>query len=347
MANNDSEKSIVTDVWENIIKKYVPPVVIIETILLIGSNFGVNWIFQTVYSIQNLDDEMRNSLLQTQIACHAVASIFCVGVIAVTVLLLWKKKKRTAFAVENDTMTASSGNNVNAYVVRSEEEEERDKRFQKINRSVKKTYWVFGTALSSVAARQEQMLMQMTRRKVEVRLCMMDPDVTAENVCQTKISNGQCDLYSLCQKFVESSEKNEQDFRVDFKEFDDKRQDLQDSLSIHKILITSQHIMEYFSTVTDYTEQIRQSEKNINAIIERIRKKDARASIKLKKKASFIPMSITIADAKEDNGMLVVEFHIPFSTSKALLEIQRKDNEELFTMFVELFEDLWGPDDDN
>lgn len=345
MANNDNKNSITTDVWENIIKKHVPPAVIIEILLLIGINWGINWVFHSICSNPDLTDEMKSSFSQTQLISHVAVSVIGLIVIVATMIWLWRKKKRTAPAVEKVVETALSGNNVNAYIVQSEDEEERDKRFQKINTNVKKSYWVFGTALSSVATKQEQMLMRMARRKVEIRLCMMNPDITAENVCQSKISNGQCDLYSMCQKFMESAVENKESFGQEFKAFDDKRQDLQDSLSIHKILITPQHIMEYFSTVTDYAEQIRQSEKNINAIIGSIQAKDKKAIIKLKKKKAFIPMSITIADAKEESGMLVVEFHIPFSASKVLLEVQKKENGELFKMFVELFEDLWGPDD--
>lgn len=345
MANNDNQNSIANDVWENIIKKNVPPAVILGVLLLIGSNIGINWIFQSVDSNLNLTDEMKSSFSQMQITSHVVVSVIGIIIIAVIMIWLWRKKKGTAPIAGNGVGTALSGNNVNAYVVQSEEEEERDKRFQKINNNVKKSYWVFGTALSSVATKQEQMLMRMTRRKVEVRLCMMNPVITAENVCQTKISNGQCDLYSMCHKFMDSAVKDKEAFGQELKELDDKCQELQDSLSIHKILITPQHIKDYFSTVTDYAAQIWQSERNINAIIGRIHEKDKQASIELKKKKAFIPMSITIADAKEDNGMLVVEFHIPFSTSKVLLEVRRKENAELFKMFVELFEDLWESDD--
>ena len=144
---------------------------------------------------------------------------------------------------------------------------------------------------------------------------------------------------------MESAVANKETFGQKFKEFDGKRQDLQDSLSSHKILITPQHIMDYFSTAINYAEQIRQSERDINAIIKRIHERYKQASIELKKKKAFIPMSITIADAEEDSGILVVEFHIPFSTSKVLLEVQQKENEELFKMFVELFEDLWELDE--
>lgn len=344
MANNENKDSIVFDVWD-IIKKNVPPTVILEIIALIGGNVGINWIFQSVYSNPSLTDEMKNSFSRIQIISHVVVSGICLIFIAITIILLWQRKKRIEPRVENGVETASNGYNVNAFIVQSDDEGERDKRFQKINRDVKKSYWVFGTALSTVAIKQEQMLMQMVRRKVEVRLCMMNPDITAENVCQTKISNGQCDLYSMCQQFMESVVENKEIFGQEFKKFDDTRQDLQDSLSSHKILITPQHIMDYFSTVTDYVEQIRQSERNINAIIKLIHERHPHASIELKKKKAFIPMSITIADAEEDSGILVVEFHIPFSTSKVLLEVQQKENEELFKMFVELFEDLWELDE--
>lgn len=345
MANSDNKNLIATDVWENVIKKYIPPAVILEILFFIGCNIGANWIFQSVYSNLNPTNEMKSSFSQIQIASHVIISVIGLIVIAVTIIWLWIRKKRTAPGVENGVETALNGYNVNAFIVQRDDEGERDKRFQKINRNAKKSYWVFGTALSTVAIKQEQMLMQMAQRKVEVRLCMMNPDITAENVCQTKISNGQCDLYSMCQQFMESEVENKETFGQEFKEFDDKRQDLQDSLSINKIMITPQHIMKYFFTVDDYAEQIRQSEKNINAIVRLIHERYKQASIELKKKKAFIPMSITIADAKEDSGMLVVEFHIPFSTSKVLLEVQQKENEELFKMFVELFEYLWGPDD--
>lgn len=341
MANNENKDSIVFDVWD-IIKKNVPPTVILEIIVLIGGNVGINWIFQSVYSNPSLTDEVKNSFSRVQIISHVSVSGICLIFIAITMIWLWRRKKRIAPVVKNGEGTAMS---VNAYIVQSGNEDERDERFQKVHKNVKKSYWVFGTALSSVAAKQERMLMLMAQHKVEVRLCMVTPDITAENICQTKISNGQCYLYSMCQKFVENAVENKEVFGQEFKKFDDTRWDLQDSLSSHKILITPQHIMDYFSTVTDYVEQIRQSERNINAIIKLIHERHPHASIELKKKKAFIPMSITIADAKEDSGMLVVEFHIPFSTTKVLLEVQQKENEKLFKMFVELFEDLWELDE--
>lgn len=64
-------------------------------------------------------------------------------------------------------------------------------------------------------------------------------------------------------------------------------------------------------------------------------------SFELKVADSFMPMSLTIADAEEECGKMVVEFHLPFTQYKVLFEISKKDNADLFKVFLDFYKTVW------
>jgi len=52
-------------------------------------------------------------------------------------------------------------------------------------------------------------------------------------------------------------------------------------------------------------------------------------------------MSLTIADADDNQGYMVVEFHLPFTNYKVLFEIKKATNKDLFDVFVNLNKKIW------
>lgn len=350
---------IVKDILENYIKKYLSPTTLIILLLL-----GVtNWAgYESIQSfLSNGINSSRDRIFALVIEIFLLFSSFLVAT-----FFIYKDRKKTKNTLPDTVNDTARQNNaviphnslsrVNAYIVQSEDAQERDAKFVKINQNVKRTYWVFGTTLNSIVVRHENMLKSMAKKGIEIKLCMMAPAVAAKGVCQSSIKDNKCNLYNICFEYFESMKGSDFDptdtrkkfraFEKNFRKFKRNDKETDDYLSIYNALIDSRHIKEYFSTATDYSQKLQASKKDIFDIITAIQDQYTNTQIDLKTKRSFIPMSITIADAAEEYGELVVEFHVPFTSSKVLIEIDRQEHEELFQVFVRFFKKIWNESDD-
>ena len=117
--------------------------------------------------------------------------------------------------------------------------------------------------------------------------------------------------------------------------------DCENILDIFHVLINVIHFNEYYNTSTDYKERVAGSYKDLKRIRDDISREYGKALL-LKVADSFMPMSLTIADACDENGRMIVEFHLPFTNYKVLFEIKKSTNKELFEVFVKFYETVWA-----
>lgn len=223
---------------------------------------------------------------------------------------------------------------IDAFVV-AQDADARDEKFKKINKDVKKTYWVLGVGLTSMVT-QEPMLKRMANDNIRIRLCMMDPDIIVEDLCLNSFNNNACNLKDLMEKI-----KTDQIEISDLKKEFENLENCKDMLEIYHILINVFHFKEYYDTDTDYKNTIKISCKNLKEIRSTIVREHDQYSFELGIADSFMPMSLTIVDAEEEFGRMIVEFHLPFMQYRVLFEINKKDNEDLFGVFVKFYKIVW------
>jgi hypothetical protein len=215
-------------------------------------------------------------------------------------------------------------------------DDKRDEKFNTIYRSVNNTYWVLGVSLTSVVDR-ETTIKAMAERNIKIRICMTNPNIAVDNLCLQNFENDKCVLANLYERIkngsIEEKDLNDLLFRCE---------SCDSILKLYNVLIDGLHFKEYYGTSTDYKGLIAASYNNIINIRNDIIKNCGQDSFELKTSNSFIPMSLTIADADEDYGRMIVEFHLPFTNYKVLFEIAKTDNKDLFDVFVTFYNKIWG-----
>lgn len=223
---------------------------------------------------------------------------------------------------------------IDAFVV-EQDADARDEKFKNINRNVKNTYWVLGVGLTSMVA-QESMLKRMANDNIRIRLCMMDPDIIVEDLCLNSLNNDACNLKELMEK-IKTDQIQINDLKKEFENLEN----CNDMLEIYHILINAIHFKKYYDTDTDYKNTIKVSCQNLKEIRSTIVREHEQYSFELGIADSFMPISLTIVDAEEEFGRMVVEFHLPFTQYRVLFEINKEDNDDLFGVFVKFYKIVW------
>lgn len=317
--DEDAQKGI----WKLITKK-VPEEVLLIVIVYVGIVVGGGWLYNTLTANNQLDAEYIK--IVTYIFLLMLAIFTTIMGVRIGYVLKNKKIKLSETLPEGK---------IDAFIV-EQDARSRDDKFNDINANVQKTYWVLGVSLTSMVDR-ETMLKKMAQKNIHTKLCMMNPDITVENLCISSVNNETCNLSYLAEK-IKSGQMKKEDITLEFK----KMNNCKDMLEIYHVLINAIHFNQYYMTDTDYTNRIKDSYKNLKRIRSTITKEHGYDSFELKVADSFMPMSLTIADAEEECGRLVVEFHLPFTQYKVLFEISKKNNGELFDVFVDFYKTVWN-----
>ena len=224
------------------------------------------------------------------------------------------------------------GNKIIAKLVR-QDDVTRKKMFTDINALVENSYQVYGMGLTSIS-NQESMITSFIDKGVDVELCMMNPDMFRVDVCETSIKENECGLAKIIKDKLEESE----DSIAEYITLIGCRYE-HDILAENKILIHPASMQEYLSSMTDYYSNLAQSHTNICKIKEGLKESHPSQSEKFKFKEikSFVPISMTIVDAKKDDGELLVEHLLPFTKERLLLHIKKKDNGKVFASYVDTY----------
>ena len=239
---------------------------------------------------------------------------------------------------ENDT--AEISNRIEAFII-EQDDPERDKKFIEINKNVKREYWVLGVSLSALP-KKENKLKQWANTDIDLRLCMLDADMTIDELCRESIEHGYCSI----KNYIDSSENSliTPDMIIEMIQNDEIKcqKDCKDFLALYHVLINSVHFKEYYHTSRDYKKTIQSSYTNLKNIADDIGKdENENYKLQLRFADSFIPLSMTVKDASLDTGSMIVEFQLPFTNKKILIMLEKAEKETMFNEFVELYKEVW------
>lgn len=241
MANEEVKSGL----WQ-IIKTYVPKPVILIILLYIGVVAGGIIIYNTITGNDKLDDEFIKLATNVFIISFIVLTIIFLLLCAILIIIKVKKRKIPE-------------GNIEAFIV-EQNDDARDEKFNDINKNVNNTYWVLGVSLTSIVDR-EQVLKEMAKKNVKIRICMMNPNIAVENLCLSSMENNTCLLEDLIEEI-----KNGKIEKNNLKEQASCNKECKSLLNLYNVLIDVVHFNNYYDTVTDYKEKIAQSYKDLTRI---------------------------------------------------------------------------------
>lgn len=343
--DKENQKDVKKDFWD-MLKNNVPAPFIILGVLYALGVFGGFSAYKTLVSNQSLTEDNRNTITDFFLRLAFVATIVTVAIFVVLIIIRIIKKRKSSSkqksAEENysiqkgpidDTDDLPNGK-IEAFIV-SQDARSRDDKFNQINQNVKSTYWVLGVSLTSVVER-ETTLKAMAKKNVKIQICMMNPEIAVNDLCQKSVEENRCILAELIEDIKkESLDKGSIKGRLSCKK------ECEDLLKLHNVLIDVGHFNSYYDTATDYREKIAKSYKDLHSIQASITTDCGVGIFSLAASNAFIPMSMTVADAETSDGRMIVEFHLPFTHYKVLFEIVKNENEKLFEVFVDFYKKIW------
>lgn len=318
----------------DLVVKHIPIQIIFSICMYCVLLYGCYKIWFSIINGETIKDEDKNNYLSAVLAIMFILTILFI--ISIIILIIRQRKK---VKKEDSKDLNESDTKIVAHIIDASNDKARNGIYLNVNQGVQKSYKVYGTSLHSIANDHEDMLLKMAENNVNIKLCMMNPDITDDELCKKLIEKDLC----VMSKFFDA-EENSMD---NFKEKKSKvLKNYNDPLNKLKIYISTCYIKDYFNTATDYKQRLKSSYEDLNAIVMKIKNKGHdEAEIRIKN--SFIPISITIADAENEFGKMVVEFYIPYTSKRVLIELNKQQHENLFNGFLEFYESLWNSDKNN
>lgn len=196
------------------------------------------------------------------------------------------------------------GGGVLAKIVRNRSSE-RHNTFQSMNERAENSLSIYGVGITSVS-QTTGLFDRILEAGGTVRLCMVNPCIFKEESCldtsKTAVESKLCEIENL------------------------------------KFCIYAKHIDQYVRR--DYYDAIQRSYERIKAYKEDAKGKKGKLEVKLLK--SFIPISINIINEKTAKAELIVEYNMPFTSKRLLLNLNMKKHEEYYMQVKEVFDDIWN-----
>lgn len=331
MATDDEVKK---DLW-GMVKSSFPKSVILLFAFYVMVVGGGTYIYNAVVKNNERNDEYIKQLTNNFLLALV---IFTIIVLILGIILFVMEKKRTdktedKLEVKQEELPKGM---INAFIVEQDEPSRNDK-FKGVNHNVKRDYWVLGVSLESIVGR-EKTLEKMAKDNINIRLCMMNPNIAVDSLCVDSVEQNVCVILKNLVEEIKNGTVEQNVISDKMK----KINNYDDLSALYHILINAIHFKEYYFTDTDYKGRVKNSYENLKRIKRGIQKKGFGNFFDLKVADSFMPMSLTITDAHEESGRMVVEFHLPFTQYKVLFEINKRDNEKFFNVFVEFYDVIWN-----
>lgn len=313
----------------DLIVKYVPVPIIILCFFYALIMYGIYKVWFSLVESKSIIDEEKNKYLYVVLVIALVSTFAFVSILVAIFIINRKKKMGKESSIDLDKSVPK----IETHIIEGSDNKARNDIYLNVNQGVKKSYKVYGTSLHSIASNHEEMLLKMAENKVNIQLCMMNPAITVDELCKNLIENDSCVVMGTIIK--------EGDLGKNMKEkISEAVKNYKDPLEESHIYISPCYIKDYFNTATDYKQRLKSSYKDLKAIVQKMRDKgNNKAEIKIMN--SFIPISITIADSEEDSGKMVVEFYIPYTSNRVLIELNKKQHKNLFEGFLEFYNSLW------
>lgn len=325
--SEDTNETIKEKILDLVVKHIPAPIIFLVCIYALLMYCAYKIWFSLIESI-SIKDEKKNKYLGIVLAIMLVLTIVFLGLLVVVLIKNNRKNKEK----ENSNDLNKSAPKIETHIIEGSDDKARNDIYLNVNQGVQKSYKVYGTSLHSIASNHEEMLLKMAENKVNIQLCMMNPSITVDELCKNLIENGSCIIRTIIK---EGDSENDINQRIS-----EAVKDYKDTLEESHIYISPCYIKDYFNTATDYKRRLKSSYYDLKAIVQKIKNKGHnKAEVKIMN--SFIPISITIADSEEDSGKMVVEFYIPYTSYRVLIELNKKQHKNLFEGFLEFYNSLW------
>lgn len=292
--------------------------------------YGMYKLLEMLLNTTNIDAKVLNFI--TCVIIFIMFLLTCTLIIGLAFGLLKNKKEVYFF---KNLYWKESDKQVKTHIIEASDDQSRNEIYLNVNQEVKKSYKVYGTSLHSIASNHEEMLLKMADNNINIQLCMMNPAITEDELCKNIIESNSCVIYKLLKEKLNSEEEVNKTIITEIDNYIP-------SMNEYDIYISSSYIKSYFNTAIDYKKRLKVSYEDLKAIVDKINNREnGNKNAKIKIMDSFIPISITIADAEEDTGKMVVEFYIPYTSNRVLIELNKNKNKSLFEGFLEFYNSLW------
>lgn len=191
----------------------------------------------------------------------------------------------------------------------SNQSPERNIAFYQMNDRAEYSLSIYGIGITSVSKNTE-LFDKILNSGGTVKLCMINPNVFKMKNCSAS----------------SNINTNEECCDIEHSQF----------------CIYAEHIDRYVRK--EYYEDIQRSYRRIKEYIQQAKSLKGQFEVKLLN--SFIPMSINIINEETEKAELIVEYNMPFSSKRLLLDLNVKEHNEYFLQIKEIFNNIWNMAED-
>ena len=171
-----------------------------------------------------------------------------------------------------------------------------------MNKRAQKSLSIYGIGITSVS-KEKEMFDRILKDGGKVQLCMVDPDIFKSGVCKPGPDGTIPDCL----------------------------------LNDIKFCIYGEHMNEYMRD--EYYEDMGRSYERLKKYKEH--SKDLKGMFEVKILKSFIPLSINIINEDTEEAELIVEYSMPFTAKRLLMQLNQKSSCKYFNEIKEIFDEIW------
>lgn len=184
----------------------------------------------------------------------------------------------------------------------SQQSTERAKAFLELNDKAKKSLSIYGIGITSVSKKTE-LFDRIIDNNGTIKLCMVDPCVFKNNTCNHTHKDEEicCDIQQ------------------------------------NNFCVYATHIDEYIRK--EYYDDVIKSYKRILEYKKTLGVKKHMFSVRIVR--SFIPLSINIINEDDINSELIIEYNMPFTTNRLLIELSNNKNPGYYQHIKNTFNKIW------
>ncbi len=188
----------------------------------------------------------------------------------------------------------------------SQQSYDRNNAFMQLNNKATKSLSIYGIGITSVSKNTE-LFDRILDNGGKIKLCMVDPYVFKNDGCFYDPTNIEVKENGIC------------------------------SLKDTNFCIYANHIDKYIRK--EYYEDIMKSFSRIIDYKKNLKEKQDSFEIRIIK--SFIPLSINIINEDSPESELIIEYNMPFTTNRLLLELTNINDADYYTHIKNTFNKIW------
>jgi hypothetical protein len=227
--------------------------------------------------------------------------------------------------------------NIDAIIV-TEESEERNMLFKRMENSTTKTYRTYGIGLTTLSQREDFFDKLIAKNNdMDINICITNPNIFKDKACKDNIKNNYCTVLRI---FQENHNQNScQDISTLKHHLNTNCEFPKDLLMKYDVLFNQKLLQKYVGRTIDYHANVTTSFANFKDIVSKLNGNGKR--IYLHKINSFLPLSMTVVDEDENHGEMIVEYLLPYTKKRIMLHIKRETAREPFDSFCNLLDEIF------